>query len=133
MLTNMGLRKRRSSTRRTGSISTAGNAGMTAPWNLCVAYPEGPTTIPTIIPRKKSSLFPICADAILTLALSFSGLNSCSAAIPVRFPGCTVSSKSRALWLSTRPTPSTSPSPMRRCNALDSASRSTSSSSLLPA
>ena len=111
MLTNMGLRKRRSSTRRTGSISTAGNAGMTAPWNLCVTSPEDLTTIPTSIPRKKSSLFPICADAILTPVLSFSGLNSCSAAILVRFPDSTISSKSRALWPSIRPTPKYVPKP----------------------
>ena len=46
--------------------------------------------------RKKSSSFPICADAIPTPVLSFSGSSSCSAAIPVPFPACIVSSKSRA-------------------------------------
>ena len=97
--------------------------GMTAPWNLCVTSPEGHTTIQTSIPRKKSSPFPICADAILTPVLSFSGLSSCSAAIPVPFPDCTVSSKSRALWLSIPLTPSISPNPMNRWAIPDSVSR----------
>ena len=55
MLTNMGLLKPLSSTRPTGSISTAGNAVMMAPLSPCVTSPGGHTTTH----RDKPTLFQV--------------------------------------------------------------------------
>lgn len=53
----MGLPKPLPSTRLTGSISTAGNAVITAPSSLCATSPEGHTTIRTSIPGRNQAHF----------------------------------------------------------------------------
>ena len=75
---------------------------------------RGPHHHPNQHTPEKPNPFPICAGATPMLALSFSGLSPCSAAIPDPLPASTASLKSRASWLPIPRTPSMSPSLMSR-------------------